>query len=252
MDVQSYTITHSREAQRLDRILAENFPVYSRSFFQTIIRSGQVALNASIIKKSSTIVKQNDVIEVTFPPSRLAGALPLPETDMGIKVIYEHEDFLIIYKPAGILVHAPHEQSTTVTLVDWLIHSFKELSSVGYADRPGIVHRLDKDTSGIMIIPRNPSAHAAFARLFEQRQMSKTYLAVVQGAPPQEGTIDWAITRHPTHKHKMTHTQGYGREALSHYTVLEYFDSSALVEVLPVTGRTHQIRVHFTAIGTLL
>ena len=168
---------------------------------------------------------------------------------MGIRILYEHTDFFIVYKPAGILVHAPTHYSEIPTLVDWLVHECKELASVGYADRPGIVHRLDKDTSGILVVPRNNCAHAYFSRLFAQRLMSKKYLALVHGNPPETGIIDYAITRHPTQKHKMTHTMGFGREATTHYQVLEYFADSALVEVHPVTGSTHQIRVHFASIG---
>lgn len=249
MDIPVYTITHTLEPERIDRLLTSHFPALSRNYFQEMIRNGHVQVNASIINKSSTIVKLNDVIELTFPQSRAMGALPLPETDMGIRLLYEHADFLIIYKPAGVLVHAPHNTSTVVTLADWLVHTFKELASVGHSDRPGIVHRLDKDTSGIMVIPRTPAALTEFARMFERRKMKKTYMAIVEGTPPAEGCIDWSITRHPRDKHKMTHTTAYGREALSHYRVLQQFSDKALLEVRPVTGRTHQIRVHCSAIG---
>lgn len=250
METPLCSITHAAPATRIDRLLTAEFPQYSRTYFQQLIFDKKVMLNGLIINKSSTVVKPGDVISLTFSPTvKDLQPLTLPTEDMGIRLLHEHADFLIVYKPAGILVHAPHHSSEIPTLVDWLVHSFKELSSVGYADRPGIVHRLDKDTSGILIIPRNNSSHAHFSRLFSERRMSKKYVAVVEGHPPKTGTIDYAITRHPRHKHKMTHTLGLGRESVTHYEVQHYFPSTALVEVHPVTGRTHQIRVHMAAIG---
>ncbi len=249
METPACSITHAAPPQRIDRLLTTEFPTYSRNYFQQLILDEHVLLNGSIIKKSSTIVKPGDVIDVTFPPVRPLGALPLPKEDMGVSILYEHKDFLIVYKPAGVLVHAPNHYKATVSLVDWLVHSFKELETVGYADRPGIVHRLDKDTSGLLIIPRNNSSHAHFSALFQQRKIHKTYLAYVKGHPAESGTIDFNIARHPIHKHKMTHTTGVGRDALTHYNVLSYLSESALIEVHPVTGRTHQIRVHCASIG---
>jgi 23S rRNA pseudouridine1911/1915/1917 synthase len=234
---------------RIDLFLVQEFPQYSRTFFQQLITQGQVLLNNKPIVKANILIKSHDIVEITFPETVLKKGLELPENDLGIQVIYQHPDFLIIYKPPYLIVHAPTHYTTTFTLVDWLLHYFKELAHVGQSDRPGIVHRLDKDTSGILIIPRNEKAHAYFSNLFKHRAIEKTYLAVVQGHPPQEGTIEFAITRHPVHKHKMTHIIPAGRESITQYEILQYFSDSALVKVIPLTGRTHQIRVHFAALG---
>lgn len=233
---------------RIDRALTEHFPGYSRSYFQQLIQQNCVSLNGAVIRKSSMLVKAGDTVLVLFPAVKLPGALPI-STDLGAKLLYEHEDFLIVYKPASLIVHAPNLYDQNPTLVDWLIHSFRELEKVGYADRPGIVHRLDKDTSGILIVPRNNSSHATFSALFQHRLIEKKYRALVSGHLDQKGTIDFTVGRDSVYKHKMAANVSQGRDALTHYTVIEYFKDTALIEVHPITGRTHQIRVHCSAIG---
>ncbi|MDR3550097.1 MAG: RluA family pseudouridine synthase [Candidatus Babeliales bacterium] len=240
---------------RLDKYVSLQFPYYSRSFLQGLIEKGCVSINGQAITKTSATVKNNDSIQVTFPPVEPLEPFLYHNCPIDVELLYEHEHFLILNKPANLVVHKPHTSSTECTLVDWILKSYKEIATIGAADRPGIVHRLDKDTSGVIIIPRTPYALATFGQMFSSRTISKTYLAIVQGHPPKSGTVDWPIGRCLRNKTKMTtynpaiYSTAKSRQALTNYTVLEYFQDTALVEVKPVTGRTHQIRVHLNSIG---
>lgn len=251
----THTIADHVSGIRLDKFLSEQYPTYSRSFFQRLIQEQCVSINGIIIKKSGIILKHTDTVEIKFPTQELTHSIDPSQIPSDIPVIFTHEHFMVINKPAGLLVHTPNHESTTVTLVDWIQAHHKEIAQTGQPDRPGIVHRLDKDTSGILIIGRTNYAHVTFGALFEQRAIHKTYLAIVQGHPPKTGTIDLSIGRSPSIRTKMTAISAEQpttikvRSALTHYTVLEYFKDYALIEAKPVTGRTHQIRVHFAAIG---
>ena len=163
--------------------------------------------------------------------------------------MHEDPDFYIIEKPAGLMVHRPSTSSVELTLIDWLVHQVPEIINIGHPERPGIVHRLDKNTTGLLIVPRTSRAHMLFSDLFKNRDIKKTYLAVVRGHPEKEGTIELPIGRDPITRNKMTVNGIEAREAVTRYKVLTYFENAALVEIYPVTGRTHQIRVHFKAIG---
>ena len=230
--------------QRLDVFLHLHYPDLTRSRLQHLIQRGWVTVNQRPLKPSYN-VQSGDVIHLTLPPPQPMELVPQP---IPLQVHYQDEQVLVVDKPAGLTVH-PGPGHTAHTLVNALLALCPDLQGVGDEVRPGIVHRLDKDTSGLMVVAKTEGAFMELTRQWKGRQVLKGYLALVHGEPrPWEGHIDAPIARHPRHRQRMAVVQG-GRSALTRYRILKALDWCTLLEALPETGRTHQIRVHLASIG---
>jgi 23S rRNA pseudouridine1911/1915/1917 synthase len=239
-------VTASDAGQRLDLFLRDRMPLYSRARLQSWIRGGRVVADG-VPLKSSYLLRGNETIEVepvALPPLRATPeALPL-------EILYEDDDVVAVDKPAGMVVHAG-AGCKTGTLVNALLHRFETLSSLGGELRPGIVHRLDRFTSGVILAARHDLAHRRLAAQFVARSMEKTYIALVHGhLARDQGRIEKPIARDPIKRIRMTARLERGRAALTEYRVLRRYEPGfTLVEVRIHTGRTHQIRVHFASLG---
>ena len=239
------TVEHSLPSERLDTYLRGKFPAVSRGALQRLIEQGDIRVNGRIVKPTHA-PRSGEQVQVHWPEARAAKAQP---EAMPLEILYEDEALLVLNKPPGLVVHpaAGHEEHTLVNAL--LHHCAGQLSGIGGVARPGIVHRLDKETSGCLVVAKNDETHLALSTQFATRKVEKIYQAILCGELPRErGEIRAAIARHPSHRKRMAVDDG-GREARTGYHVLERLRGATLVEATLHTGRTHQIRVHFQFLG---
>ncbi len=238
------TLGKEQAGERIDRFLAL-FCSVSRNQAQGLIHDGAVTLNGVTVKANARL-KEGDTLHVEIPD-------PVPldvlAQDIALDIYYEDEDVLVVNKPVGMVVH-PAAGNRDGTLVNALLHHCDNLSGIGGVLRPGIVHRIDKDTSGLLVVTKNDRAHEALSLQFAAHSLEREYLALCIGAPKQdEGSIDRAITRHPTDRKRYTSQGHNGKRAITHFKVLRRYAEMSFISARLETGRTHQIRVHFTDEG---
>ena len=245
MEIQSITPTVEEKGMRIDKLLQKHFIDESRTTLQNWIKEGCVCIDDKPVKASRK-VEPNEVINVTIPDP--VDTTIAPE-NIPLDVVYEDHDVIVVNKPSGMIVH-PSAGIYSGTLVNALLYHCDDLSSINGVNRPGIVHRIDKETSGLLMVAKNDKAHRSLSAQLEEHSVIRRYVALVHGAiPHNKGRIVAPIGRAPDDRQKMAVTDKNAKEAITNFTVLERFDDMTLIECRLETGRTHQIRVHMQYIG---
>src|SRR5512139_862735 len=238
---------NERQPQRLDKFLVDCLPELSRSRIQNLIKDGLVLIDGAVPRKAGQMLEGQAVIQVSLPPPEPSALIP---EAIPLDIIFENDDLLVVNKPAGMVVH-PAAGHSGGTLVHAALAHAPEMEGIGGEKRPGVVHRLDKNTSGLILLAKNDQAHRWLQDQFRLRKVQKVYLALVDGSPPTpSGRIEAPIGRDLKVRKKMAVvTPEKGRSGVSEYLTVETFAAHTLLEVHPITGRTHQIRLHLAFIG---
>jgi len=245
METLNFTIEEQHVGKRLDAFVSENVEGQSRSYIQKLIEQEEVMVNGKSAK-SNYKLRKNDSVEVHIPDPI---PLEVQAEEIDLNIVYEDEDVIVINKPQGMVVHPAHGNYSG-TIVNALLSHCDNLSGINGVMRPGIVHRIDKDTSGIIVIAKNNEAHVSLSEQLKEHSITRCYSALVEGRVKNEkGTIETLIGRNPKDRKEMAVVTRSGKRAVTHYTVLEQFENYTLIEARLETGRTHQIRVHMAHIG---